>query len=56
MCSHLLVLKAGGVVASGPIGEIHEEFAGLETGFMHLTEQLDVDRVAENIVTAVCQK
>jgi ABC-2 type transport system ATP-binding protein len=55
VCSHLLVLKAGAVVASGPIGEIHAEFAGLETGFMHLTEQLDVDRSAQNIVAAVCQ-
>lgn len=55
VCTHLVVLKAGAVVASGPIEEIHEEFAGLESGFMQLTEQLDVDRLAQNIVAAVCQ-
>jgi ABC-2 type transport system ATP-binding protein len=56
VCSHLLVLKAGAVVASGAIGDIHAEFAGLETGFMQLTEQLDVDRIAQNIVAAVSQQ
>lgn len=52
LCTHLVVLKNGGAVASGTIGEIHAEFAGLETGFLQLTEQLDADRVAEDIVAA----
>jgi len=57
LCSHLVVLKGGSVVASGSIGEIHAEFAGLglETGFLQLTEQLDADRVAGEIVAAAVQ-
>jgi ABC-2 type transport system ATP-binding protein len=54
MCSHLVVLKRGSIVASGPIGEMQAGFAGhsLEAGFMQLTEQVDAGRIAENIAAA----
>jgi ABC-2 type transport system ATP-binding protein len=55
LCSHLLVLKKGSVVASGAIEEVSAGFAGLglEAGFMQITEQVDADRLARNILTAV---
>jgi ABC-2 type transport system ATP-binding protein len=55
LCTHLIVLKRGEVVESGPIGEVCARFAGLglEAGFMQLTEQADADRSAEEIVRAV---
>ncbi len=55
LCTHLLLLKKGSVVAAAPIGEMHAGFAGLglEAGFMQLTEQGDADRIARQIVTAV---
>lgn len=55
LCTHLVVLNRGSVAASGLIGEMHAGFAGLdlEAGFMQLTEQVDVDHVARNIVAAV---
>jgi ABC-2 type transport system ATP-binding protein len=55
MCSHLVVLKRGGVVASGPIGEMQAGFAGnsLEAGFMQLTEQVDIGQIAGELAAAV---
>jgi ABC-2 type transport system ATP-binding protein len=55
LCSHLALLKRGGVVASGPIAEMQAGFAGqsLEAGFMQLTEQVDIGRIAQQIADAV---
>jgi len=55
LCSHLVVLNRGSVVAAGTLGEVRESFAGLglEAGFMQLTEQIDAVQVAHNIVDAV---
>jgi ABC-2 type transport system ATP-binding protein len=55
LCSHLVVLKLGEVVAAGTLQEMHAGFAGLglEAGFMQLTEQVDADRIAQDIVSAV---
>ena len=55
LCSHLVVLKRGSVVGSGSMEEMHAGFAGLslEAGFMQLTEQVDADRIAHEIVAAV---
>jgi ABC-2 type transport system ATP-binding protein len=55
LCSHLVVLKAGSVVASGSMEEMNAGFAGLglEAGFMQLTEQVDADRIAQDFVSAV---
>ena len=56
LCSHLVLLKQGSVVASGPMREMRSRFHGedLEAGVLELTEQRDVDRIAEQIVAAVC--
>jgi ABC-2 type transport system ATP-binding protein len=55
LCSHLIVLNTGSVVAAGTLAEVRESFAGLglEAGFMQLTEQIDAVQVAHNIVDAV---
>jgi ABC-2 type transport system ATP-binding protein len=55
LCSHLVVLKQGAVVASGSMEEMHAGFGslGLEAGFMQLTEQVDTARIAGEIVAAV---
>lgn len=55
LCSHLVLLKRGGVVASGPIAEMQAGFAGqsFEAGFMQLTEQVDIGRIAQQIADAV---
>ena len=55
LCSHLVLLKRGVVVASGPMQEVQAGFAhaGLENSFMQLTEQVDADRIARNIVSAI---
>jgi ABC-2 type transport system ATP-binding protein len=55
MCSHLVLLKRGRVVAAGTIDEVRAAFAGqsLEAGFMQLTEQVDVGRIAGELAAAV---
>jgi ABC-2 type transport system ATP-binding protein len=55
LCSHLVVLKGGAVAGSGSMEEMHAGFSGLglEAGFMQLTEQVDADGIAQNIVSAV---
>jgi ABC-2 type transport system ATP-binding protein len=55
LCSRLVLLKGGTVVASGPMEEMRTRFAGLglEGGFMQLTEQVDAGGIAREIVDAV---
>ena len=55
LCSHLVLLKKGLVVASGTLEEVRDGFEGLglEAGFMQITEQVDAERMAQNILTAV---
>jgi ABC-2 type transport system ATP-binding protein len=55
LCSHLVLLKKGSMVASGTIGEVSAGFAGLglEAGFMQITEQADAGRMAQTILAAV---
>jgi ABC-2 type transport system ATP-binding protein len=55
LCTHLVVLNRGSVVASGSMEEMHAGFGGvgLEAGFMQLTEQVDAGRMADEIVAAV---
>ncbi len=55
LCTHLAVLKRGGIVASGAMDEMRAGFGGLglEEAFMQLTEHPDVDRIAGEIVAAV---
>jgi ABC-2 type transport system ATP-binding protein len=55
LCSHLVVLRQGTVVASGSLEEMQAGFGGigLEAGFMQLTEQVDATRIAGEMVAAV---
>jgi ABC-2 type transport system ATP-binding protein len=55
LCTHLTILRKGAVVASGSMDQLHAGFGGvgLEEGFMQLTEQVDADAIATNIVAAV---
>jgi ABC-2 type transport system ATP-binding protein len=55
LCSHLVLLKKGSMVAAGTIGEVSAGFAGLglEAGFMQITEQADAGRMAQTILAAV---
>jgi len=55
LCSHLVVLKKGATVAAGSLEEVHAGFAGLglEAGFMQLTEQVDAESIARDMVAAI---
>ncbi len=55
LCSHLVLLKKGSVVASGTLEDVRDGFEGLglEAGFMQITEQVDAERMAQNILSAV---
>jgi ABC-2 type transport system ATP-binding protein len=55
LCTHLVVLRQGSVVASGTLAEVRDGFEGLglEAGLMQLTEQADAGRMAQNILSAV---
>ena len=55
LCSHLVLLKRGTVVAAGAIDNMRAGFAGLslEAGFLQLTEQVDAGRIAREILDAV---
>lgn len=55
VCSHLLILRRGIVVAHGSMEEIRSGtlMPALEDTFLHLTEQVDADKVAGNILAAI---
>jgi ABC-2 type transport system ATP-binding protein len=55
LCTHLIVLKKGSAVASGSMEEMRAGFggSGLEQGFMQLTEQVDAEAIATDIVAAM---
>ncbi len=55
VCSHLLILRCGAVVAHGSIEEIRSGtlMPALEDTFLHLTEQVDADKVAGSILAAI---
>jgi len=55
ICTHLVLLRKGEVAACGATGEIrsHGLAPALEEAFLQLTEHVDADAVAANIVAAV---
>jgi ABC-2 type transport system ATP-binding protein len=55
LCSHLVVLNRGAVVAEGTMSSLQREFAGrgIEEGFLELTQQVNTEQVAEGIVVTV---
>ncbi len=55
LCTHLVLLRQGSVVAYGAIDEIRSKgmVPALEEAFLQLTERVDSDGLAANIVAAV---
>ena len=55
VCTHLVVLRKGTVIAHGSIEEVRSSTA-LEDKFLELTEDVDAEQVAENIIAAIRTK
>jgi ABC-2 type transport system ATP-binding protein len=55
VCSHLLILRKGNVVACDTTEAIHSSLAhsSLEHTFMHLVEEVDADQVTRDIIAAM---
>jgi ABC-2 type transport system ATP-binding protein len=55
VCSHLIILRKGQVIAQGTTSEVREHIgkSSLEGVFLHLVEERDVVQMANDIVTAV---
>jgi len=55
VCSHLLILRKGDVVASGTMESIQQNanYSPLEQTFMHLVEEVDTDQVSGEIIAAM---
>lgn len=54
VCSHLLILRRGDVIASGPTEAIQRNAnTSLEQTFMHLVEEADTDQVSSDIISAM---
>jgi ABC-2 type transport system ATP-binding protein len=55
VCSHLIVLRKGQIIASGATSEVRERIgsSSLEGVFLHLVEEKDVAQVANEIVDVV---
>lgn len=55
VCSHLLILRKGQVIASGSTEEVRQRIGqtSLEDIFFHLVEDRDVAQIANNIVEVV---
>jgi ABC-2 type transport system ATP-binding protein len=55
VCSHLLILCRGAVVASGSIAEVQQRIghSSLERAFHHLVEDVDPEKVTSDIIAAM---
>ncbi len=55
VCSHLLILRKGAVLACDTAEAIHSgiEQSSLETTFMHLVEEVDADKITRDIISAM---
>ncbi|MBY0505404.1 MAG: ABC transporter ATP-binding protein [Bryobacteraceae bacterium] len=56
VCTHLVVLRQGQLVASGSMTEILASKLALEESFFQLTEQVDADGMASRILGAIQSK
>jgi len=58
VCSHLLILRQGNVIAYGRSEDIQREIgqSSLEHTFMHLTAEADVEDTARQIAAVVSSK
>ncbi len=56
LCSHLLILRKGSVVAHGPTREVIEALnqPTLEETFAQLSPEIDAEAIAADIVSVVC--
>ena len=52
VCTHLVVLRKGAVIAHGSIEEVRASTA-LEDRFLELTDDVDAEEVAGNIIAAI---
>ena len=52
VCTHLVVLRSGTVIAHGSVEEVRSSSA-LEDKFLQLTEDVDAEQVAKNIIAAI---
>ena len=55
VCSHLLILRQGAVIAHGSTGDIQKRIghSSLERSFHHLVEDVDPDRVTREIIDVI---
>jgi ABC-2 type transport system ATP-binding protein len=55
VCSHLIILRKGQVIAQGPTTQVREQIgnSSLEAVFLQLVEERDVSQVANEIVDVV---
>ena len=53
VCTHLVLLRQGQLVASGSMEEILASRSALEDSFFQLTEQVDADGIAGRILAAI---
>ena len=55
VCSHLLILRKGNVIASGTTASIQKniEQRSLERTFMHLVEDVDAEKITRDIVSVM---
>ena len=55
VCSHLLILRKGTVIASGSIGDIRQRIghSSLEHTFHHLVDDVDPEEVTRDILDAI---
>jgi len=55
VCSHLLILRQGAVIASGSTSDIQKRMgqSSLERTFHHLVEDVDPDKVAREIIDVI---
>jgi len=55
VCSHLLILRKGNVIAYDKTESIqdHVEHSSLEDTFMHLVEEVDTEKVSREIISAM---
>ncbi len=55
VCTHIVILKQGNLVASGSMEEVRSSQAAqdLEAAFVQVTEQVDTDAIAQSMLEAV---
>ena len=56
VCTHLVLLRQGQLVASGSMEEILASRSALEDSFFQLTEQVDADGIAGRILAAIAAR